>query len=199
MMIWSVFAVVIISLVIFINHMKKERDHEVLIAIYESLYSIIAPFRREGYCDIDNSIINDDYLIGMMHSMVALQVNLLCPDSSKAQRGDMLIEVVRRAFPTKWESLILKMNGLAFSENPEYRRGGEHAANVVGLAQCRLKPEIMAEPEIQKALSSTPAASLGPSSYGTASGLLMLNYLLEHRLLKYEKFRRSSFGDSPPN
>ena len=138
---------------------------------------------------------DDDYLLGYTQGSVAALLKFVGGGLNTEQKGMVFVEAVRGLAPHRWQQICERVAALARTRTPDYERGVEHAANVVGLSMNRLRPEVLAEPDIQAALADSPntdrlveqifgAEELGKGTpFSSAAASLMTMYMERHRKL----------------
>lgn len=183
--IWALFAIACLVFFIILVSISNQKQSEGVQYIANSVQSVLFPFTRGGVIGLPDNMHEDKYIIGFLHCTMAMQMKTVFPEASKDKYGEILIDAAKICFRESWRKYIDQMNYLVRIDDNEYKRGVEHAANVIGLARQTLKPEFMTLPEIQVALKNAHKASDGEGSYFDASALLLANYIMEHKSLHY--------------
>jgi hypothetical protein len=146
----------------------------------------------DSFVEIEEQLWSQRYILGFVQGIVALGVKFYGGPTTTEQRGMVLLDVVKTLRPNDWQSVCDRIISETRLQHPEFALGSEHAANVMGLLTRKLRPEFMADPDVQAAMEEVPqterlhAAIFGgepatDAPYATAANNLMMNYMRQFR------------------
>jgi hypothetical protein len=190
---WIIGAVAAFLMLMLLKRGSAKPKHQALVAAGQShLRSSLLIFSHRFPAEYDSRVWEDRYLLGYMQGSIAMMVAFFGPPMSTKDKGMVFIDTLRGLKPEGWQDVCERVFALASANDPEYLRGMEHAGNVVGLSANRLRPEIMADLDIQAALADAPAfersarAVVGGETHpdfphASAAGCLMSTYMIRHK------------------
>lgn len=156
----------------------------------DSFFGLIETVRQ--VCDLfrddmfPRQLASDSYLLGFLQTIIAINGHIRNPNMSTIEKGNFLHSILQRSFGSDWKMIADRMILLSRSPDDQFLLGSDQASQVVLLGYQKLKPESMAEPQIQYALQNAQKASIeGKSSYEGAAALLMAKFLLSHKQTYY--------------
>ena len=150
-------------------------------------YRMLKPFDKE----FDPKAWADPYLLGYTQGYSSLLTNFAAPNLPTVDRGMIAVRTMQDLVGEDYSRVLSEIEKLSQLDDQSFLLGMEHGSNVAILMSDRAGPDLLADKEVQAALSQAPSdiamteavfGKAGPSGQTSAAGgTLMRNYLSAHR------------------
>ncbi|OYU01902.1 MAG: hypothetical protein CFE36_09025 [Sphingomonadaceae bacterium PASS1] len=171
------------AIIFYFSQKSSSSNGEDSIFVIETVRQVFDPLRGDMF---PLQLASDSYLLGFLQTIIAINGHIRNPNMSTTQKGKFGHSILQRSFGSDWKMIADRMILLSRSPDDQFLLGSDQASQVVLLGYQKLKPESMAEPQIQYALQNARKASIeGKSSYEGAAALLMAKFLLSHKQTCY--------------
>ena len=194
---WIIGALVLVALLFILTLGARRANHQALVDAAQG--HVRASLMAAGlyWTEADGRVWQDPYLLGYIQGTAGLTAKFFGGTMTTEQNGMVIVETLRGLNPENWRDVCTRVEHLTAEQNPEFQRGFIDAGNVFGLMAGKLRPEVMAEPDIQEALATVPQAEALHSAvfgaaeaksypYATAASNLMVMYMHRHGSLMRE-------------